>query len=423
MTKMQTGNLLALGLALMLVSGIARAEVTATVDRTTITEFDLVTLTVRASDELANVDPVYSGLERDFEIVNAQTRQSSSTTIANGRRTSVIYRDHVLTLRAKRLGRLTIPSIQVGTSRTRPIEIRAQQQASSTRQKMNELVFFETVVDTNETYVQAQIIYSVRLFYTEAIGGDFPQPPVIEDAVVETIETEKRYESIVDGRRFYVLEKRYAIFPQRSGKLEIRRETFTGTRGRGGFFSERQRVNAVSGSHTVAVKTIPPGFTGDAWIPAKALAISESWADAPPTFRVGEPINRKLTISAVGLSESLLPPLGDLPVDDAKIYADPPASDKRVGTDGITALQTTTIGVVPTKEGELTLPEIRIPWWNTRTDREEIAIVPAATYTVLPAASVSANAPRVTVPITEPSATDIVQAPVSLMWQYIEISP
>ncbi len=420
-TLTQIGNsmrLLTIFLLSILASVHATASVTATVDRTVLSEFDLVTLTIRASDNAANLVPNLTPLDRDFEIVSNSNRQNSSISIVNGRTTSIVYNDHVVVLRPKRMGNLTIPTITAGQFRTQPINISVQKQSAAVRQQMNQLVFFETTVDTNETYVQGQIIYSVKLFYTEAIGGDFPQPPALDDAVIETIENEKRYEAIVSGRRYYVLEKSYAIFPQRSGELVIPRETFVGTRGRGGLFSQRQRVNAVSDSHTVNVKRIPTEFSGENWIPAKSLAITESWAVQPPVFTVGEPVNRQLTISAVGLSDSLLPPLGETEVQDAKVYADPPSTQKQVGVDGITAIQVTTVGVVPTKEGELTLPEIRIPWWNTLKNREEVAIIPAATYQVKPATGVTVSVPTVTVPVTELSSVAEPKVVTNPVWQY-----
>lgn len=419
MIRILTGNLL---LLCLFVSSETMAAVSASVDRNRASEFDFVTLTIRATDDDRKAEPDFSAIERDFDILQNSSQESTSLTIVQGRTTRIAYKDHVLTLKPKRLGTLTIPAIQVGNRRTQPIRIRVEELSPAMREQMTRLVFFETEVDTNETYVQGQIIYSVRLFYSDAIGGDFPQPPLLEDAVVETIENEKRYESIVNDKRFYVLEKRYAIFPQRSGELVIPQERFSGTRGRGGLFSQRQRVFAVSDSHTVNVKTIPQTFSGDNWIPAKALGIKESWAESPSTFRVGEPINRKLLISAIGLSDSLLPPFADMPVENAKIYADPPVTEKRLGADGITALQETTIGVVPTKEGELTLPEIRLPWWNTQTDREEIAIIPAATYQVLPATGETAQAPTVTVPISELPAPTVIQETTSRYWQIAAVA-
>ena len=420
MTLQQTGKLLIA--AIMLLGNVAWAGLTATVDRSIISDLDLVTLTVRASDQAADANVDFSSLQRDFEIITESNRQNSSMSIINGRRTSVVYKDHVLTLSPKRMGNLFIPSFSAGNDRSQPITIRVQQQTASQRQRMNQFVFFETSVDTNNPYVQGQIIYSVKLFYTDAIGGDFPEPPNLPDTVVEALETEKRYESIVDGQRYYVLEKRYALFPQRSGTLEIPRERFVGTRGRGGVFSQRQRVNATSESHTITVKTIPASFSGENWIPAKALGVKEAWTEASPVFRVGEPVNRQLAISAIGLSDAVLPQLGEMKVDNAKVYADPPATENRISPDGITALQITTVGVVPTKEGDLILPEIRIPWWNTQTDREEVAIIPAETYKVLPALGETNNITTVTVPLSELNQPTFISEPIKPYWQWAAIA-
>ena len=85
-----------------------------------------------------------------------------------------------------------------------------------------------------------------ELFYTESIKGSFPPPPDLPDAVVTTIVDEKRSETIVNNQRYHVLEKRYAIFPQKSGILTIPLEVFRGTRGGSGFFSQRQQVSALT---------------------------------------------------------------------------------------------------------------------------------------------------------------------------------
>ena len=95
-----------------------------------------------------------------------------------------------------------------------PIEDSQTTQTNSQIQRMRELVFFETSVDKNSVFVQEQILYSVKLFYSESIRGDFPTPPSLQNTIVENVEEEKRYESIINRKRYYVLEKKYALFPQ-----------------------------------------------------------------------------------------------------------------------------------------------------------------------------------------------------------------
>lgn len=418
----QTGSSLLILILILFLLAPAHADLVATVDRTIISDADLISLTVRASDATADTEPDFTVLERDFEVISISPKRNSQFRIVNGQTSSVVYVDYAIVLAPRRLGDLMIPAIRAGRETTQAIPVRVQQQSISQRQQMNQYVFFETSVDKNDTYVQGQILYTVKLFYTEAIGGDFPQPPILPETVVEVIENERRYESVVSGKRYYVLEKRYAIFPQRSGELVIPRERFRGTRGRGGFFSQKQQVNAVSESHRINVRRIPEGFSGDDWIPARALTITESWTETPPQFRVGEPVNRVITLAAQGLSSSILPSVSDMSIEGAKVYADPPATENRVGAEGLTAIQQTTIGIVPTVEGRLDLPEIRIPWWNTETDREEVAVIPAATFTVMPALGEAVDVPTVTVPVTELSRPVTIQAESSPLWQWAAVS-
>ncbi len=406
------------------VSALAADNITATVDRTAITEFDVLTLRVRTSDQLVDLAPDFSRVGQDFQILSTQTSQSSSFSITNGSTTSVVYKDYILSLKPKRLGTLTIPAITLGGANTVPISIRVTKQSAAARQQMNQLVFFETDVDTRESYVQGQIIYRLKLFYTEGTTGQFPLPPVLDNAIVEVIENEKRYSSIVNGKEFFVIERRIAVFPQRSGTLVIPGETFVGTFNTGGFRSQARRVNAASEPHTITVNRVPPSFSGADWIPARSLVVTESWrpgSETPSTIRVGEPINRVLTLTAVGLSDSLLPPLSDLSVPNAKVYSDPPSTEKQIGTDGITAVQTTTTSILPTEVGELTLPEVRIPWWNIVADKEEVAILPATTWQVLPAAGIGVLAPPgVTVPGAEPGQPTPEAA--NPVWQYLALA-
>ena len=154
---------------LALVSLTAGATMTATIDRNQMTEFEVLTLTVRVSGD--GVDrPDFDPIERDFEIINTQTRQSSSFSFVNGRQTSTVYTDYILSLRARRLGELTIPALYLGAARTQPIRIQVVETSAGTS-RQNRLVFFDTSVDTPETYVQGQIIYSVKLLYADSVSG------------------------------------------------------------------------------------------------------------------------------------------------------------------------------------------------------------------------------------------------------------
>ena len=394
------------------------AAVTASVNRSTISEFEQLELTVSIRDVAIVRQPDFSEIARDFEILSqGESRQASLF----GRQSAVVT-TYTLALRPKRLGKLSIPPITVAGSRTRAIPINVVAPSAATQQRDARFVFFETRVDKQSAYVQSQIIYSLKLFFVDNIGGNFPDPPVIPEAVVEPVGGENRDVVMVNNQRFNVLEKRYAIFPQKSGQLTIPREVFRGTRGSNRFFAQRQQVAAISDPITINVKPRPAEFSGDTWIAAKSMNLMERWTDNPPQFKVGEPVNRIVSIHAVGLTGSLLPLVPDLDLDTVKTYADPPVTDERASGDGIVASSVTTVGIVPTKAGTITLPEIRIPWWNTATDKEEVAVMAEATYEVQPADGVEVLTPTVRVPLTQLTGQPQVVPKTSQLWIVLTVT-
>ena len=401
--KGHLANLL-LTLTLLLASFAGQASLLTSVDRRQVSDADLLILKVRLENAGTNTAPDFSVLEQDFEIVSINGPQSTSrTSIINGNTTAEVYVLWELSLRARRLGQLIVPSLFVGNHQSSPIVVNVVRQTAEMQRQTSQYVFFETTVDTQDTYVQGQILYTVKLFYIDAVSGDFPPPPALTDAVIEAIEGEQRYETLVNNRRYYVLEKRYAIFPQKSGELIIPRETFAGSRGSNRFFSTGERVMAISNPHTINVKAKPASFPDANWLPAKGLALTEGWSQTPPTFTVGEPINRTLTLIVDGVAGSLLPPMTPLTLDKAKTYEDPPTVTEATTTNGIVATQTYTIGIVPTAAGTLELPAIRLYWWNTETDALAYSELPAASFTVKASTSTPASIPSLT-PVVPPAA-------------------
>ena len=375
-------------LLLLLSHNIGHADLTSTVERTIVSELDLIILTVRATNEDFAAEIDFSPLKKDFEIINQSSRENRSISIVNGQTTNVSYKDHILTLRPRAVGEIIVPSLRGADKATRPIRIKVEKNTNSQIQRMRELVFFETSVNKNSVFVQEQILYSVRLFYSESIRGDFPQPPLLENTVVENVEEEKRYESIINGKRYYVLEKKYALFPQSSGALLIPKESFVGTYGLGGVFSGRKRISASSEQHEISVRQIPSSFSGKHWIPAEELKIEDFWEEEEKELIEGEPINRKIEMSVKGIDEAMLPDINQGRVDGFKVYADPPINNRIVDSKGLSVVSTNIIAMIPTRSGSITIPKIEIPWWNVLTNKQEISFIPEKVFQVSPKESV-----------------------------------
>jgi hypothetical protein len=187
--------------------------------------------------------------------------------------------------------------------------------------------------------------------------------------------------------------------PNRSGEFTISAPIFNG-QVRDGY--RRMAINAMADNITVDVQPIPTQFPG-AWLPSDLVHLGEEWKPTDSTVTVGTPITRTLTLTATGVTQEQLPELEVAQVDGFRAYPDD-SERKQITRDGrIISQLVTSIALLPQKPGTYTLPEIQVPWFNTRMAKVEYASVPARTVTVI----ADPNAPAV--PVSTPQSAVVEQ--------------
>ena len=339
------------------------------------------------SDSSVDEDPDFSPLNKDFQVLSRNS--NSSMSIVNGKiNTSKKWQ---LTVLARRAGKLIIPAISFGKDKSQAsfINVSKTRSAGKQQQKSDD-VFIEVEVTPANVYVQAQLIYTVRLFLSVPTSNASLSEPGISgaNAVIERLGEDTNYQTSRRGKRYNVVERRYAIYPQVSGELTIEPVMFQGQVSRNAFSlfdpfgPQPKMIVERSKSFTLEVKPIPEDFPGGHWIPAQLLTLNESWSPNPPQFKVGEPLTRTLTLSAAGQTASQLPELPAWIPKDFKQYPDQPILNDSPADRGITATRQEKVAIIPNRPGEYVLPEMKIPWWNTSTDKLEIARLPERRITV-----------------------------------------
>jgi hypothetical protein len=80
-------------------------------------------------------------------------------------------------------------------------------------------------------------------------------------------------------------------------------------------------------------------------------------------------------------------------------YPEPAKRATDISAEGLTSILQQASALVPVQAGELRLPEVRVPWWDTASDSEKVAIIPERVLVVAPGsdfnAQVQAQAPAV----------------------------
>lgn len=398
----------------VLYSTQSSASLQAQVDRNPVAVNESFNLTLQSSDNSSG-EPDLSALKRDFDILGQS--KSSSFQIINGQISH--NTQWQISLTPKHAGQLQIPAISLGGQSSPPISltVTAESQADAAQQSKN--LFVEVSAEPQTVHVQQQIIFTVRLYSALSLGDGSnlsdPEFPKM-DAVVERLGTDRPFQVVRNGQAYSVIERRYAVFPQKSGQFNSSPVVFDGSvveanQGGGGFmfnpFNQSTRHLRLN-SKTIAfsVKPVPAGFDSSQWLPASKLQLGEQWSENPPKFTVGEPITRTLTITANGLTASQLPALDSSKIDGLKLYPDQPTLKDSQDGNGIVGTREQKIAFIPTRPGNVTLPAIAIKWWNVNTDKEEVARLPARSITILPGSpnQVSAPPPTPTTPTTEAPA-------------------
>jgi hypothetical protein len=348
---------------------------------------------VFSSDAAPDGEPDFSPLENDFEIQGQS--QSSQISIHNGSMSK--KQQWTLQLMPKRAGTLPIPAIAFGADHSEAATLTVLDEAAPSA-NTEQALFMEVEATPKNPYVQAQVLYTVRVLYrANLLGGDLPDPSVT-DALIQRLGDDRKYSAQRQGQQYAVLERQYALFPQKSGLLKLPpmrldAQIETGARS---FFSRAVRVERVqSPAFDLQVRPIPAAFTGAHWLPAARLKLEENWSQTPLRVKAGEPLTRTLTLQAEGATIGVLPELAASQTLDASIkaYPDQPVLKEDKSGNGLSSLRQEKIALIPGKAGVFPVPELQIPWWNTQAERMEIAKLPASSLEVKAAAGEAAAPP------------------------------
>jgi len=371
-------------ISLLFLSNQALANVSAQVDRTTISIDETISLSIEVNGD-DNGDPDIVPLQRDFEILSRN--QSNSYSLINGSIDS--KSTWFLTLRPRHAGTLTIPALLAGKKKTTPITIQVTK--ASPRQSPGGTaqgnLWIDMSVDPKQIKVQQQAIITLRIFQAVTLNQAQLSEPASDQAIIIRLGKDKNYQINRDGRNWAVTERRYAIFPQQHGILTIKPVQLDGTimagRSYGSPFQSTSPIRVRSNNAELSVEAIPATWKSDTWLPAKQVELIEDWPSGE--FKVGDSITRTLTLKANGLSFSQLPELKSLLPDHLKAYADKPILQDNPQNDGVHGSRQQKLAILATQPGTFILPPIDIRWWNTSTQSMQTTSLPARTFKVIAA--------------------------------------
>ncbi|MEP9375717.1 BatD family protein [Aquabacter sp. CN5-332] len=420
------------------------AALTVATDRTSVTVGETFTLILSLTGGDSTQPPDLSGIAKDFDIVDR--RRTSRNATVDGKRSTV--NEWILTLSPKRAGALTIPALSIVGLTSAPVRIAVAPAAptASSGQAEDRPIFIQVEVGDVSPYVQSEIPVFVRIYDSVGMRSGSISRLTAEGATFTPQGDQESYLKTIGKTRYRVIEQGYLMLPQKSGTIQIQSVTLQANvpgyngpapsemarlLGRGnvpmpwldGSMSGRD-VTLRSDPVKVEVKPRPADAKG--WfLPARRVMLTDAWSPALSQAKAGDTLTRTIKLEAVGASPNQLPPITAPEAEGVRQYDEDSRSENVLINGEAGAILTKTISVVLTRAGDVTLPAIDIPWWNTTTNTQEHAVLPAVTFKVQPGAATATATPQpvpvaaAAAPASTEAATAVAPSPWLAWWDWL----
>ncbi|KQZ95150.1 hypothetical protein ASD74_14330 [Rhizobium sp. Root564] len=373
------------------------AGLSARVDSGTVAQGDTFQLTLTTNGQ-ADASPDLTPLQKDFDVLG--TSQSSSTQIINGKRSQ--SESWIVSLSPKSMGTLEIPAITAGNLSSSPVAIKVVDAGSMPKATGTSAIDLSASLKDGSPFLFQETPLTVRIETSAPIkSAELVAPQSSAFELVQRGE-DRVSQATRNGQTVNVIERTYMLKPQEKGAIEIPpfvlrgsvadpsargRDPFADFQGFPGFpssmfndmFDSGKPFAVRSEPIKLTVRADPNAASGQhQWfLPAKNVKLTAKWSPEHPVFKEGEAVTRRVSLLALGASTVQLPDLSFENTDGARIYLDDTQTGEDQTADGTVARKDFLVSVVPTRGGEITLPEIKVNWTDSVSGEAKTATLPS----------------------------------------------
>ncbi|MEW6555793.1 MAG: BatD family protein [Elusimicrobiota bacterium] len=385
----------------------ADINIQATVDRNTVNFGESITLQVTVAGDVANIPKPELPPLADFNVYSSGTSQNIS--FVNGRVSASITYNFILS--PNRAGKFAIGPVKLTVSgkdyTTNPINIevlsgQSQKPVDTQQFKLDDEkaqgLFVTAELDKRKCFVNEGITYTFRFFTSRNLFSN-PEynPPNFTGFIVEDLPPQRNYQTIINGKRYNVIEIKTKLFPTTSGKYalgsaslkasvqDFTRDPFSG------FFDDDFFRGFFGGGKSVVVQSKPlsvevlplPTENKPADFSGAVGAYNISASVDKKEIEANNPVTLTVTISGEGNIKSIPEPqfpsiIGVRKYDTISSVNISKANYKVTGSKVFKTV------LVPDRAGNLIIPEVVFSYFNPEKKEYQKLKTPVVNLKVLP---------------------------------------
>ena len=400
----------------------AAVQVEATVSDNAVFLGDRFTLTITINDTDSDYQLDTKPLENDFNV--SRPSRSSSSNYVNGK--SSYLTTWQVSLQAKRLGELSIPALKIANLSTESINITVKKPSTQATKTQDNQLFIENSLDKKTAYIGQSVILTSKIYIGRNADDLELITPTLEGATIAIYGEDKKDQTIRNGIRYNIITRQYEINASKVGKFTLQSPVLSGSLRKSVQVDEwRNRIvsepiNIRGDSLPITIKATPKNYQGK-WLVSEDVRLFEDTKITEHSYHVGEPITRAITLQVASSDTDKLPNIDFNYPKNLRFYPDQDKLTEGQANGLHYAQRVIRHAIIAQKPGKLTLPEIKLAWWNSKTDKQDFAVLPAQTLTILAAEKSTQQAviDKPVTPITPSQNQPSVANKTLIVWQIV----
>ncbi|WP_159737884.1 BatD family protein [Vibrio atypicus] len=364
------------------------ANLWVTVSKNKVVKNEVFQLRIVADEKVSSDDLDLKILENDFYV--GRPSFGTSLNIINGKRTT--RSEWNVSLAAQRLGNAEIPAFSLNGASSEPITIQVSVDADEP--KVADLIELQNSLDKQQLYPNESAILKTRLIIKadpRRLQNPNILPPRAEGLTLDAIGEPNQYQSVLDGVEVTILEQDYRVTADKAGNFTLWGIGFKGSVVYGSNRTGTTKLvsaNTAPEQFAIKVNPIPDNYQGN-WLPASSLSLSQRWSDSDGNAinndtletKVGDSISREITLDIQGVTSERFP---DIKIDypkSVRVYQEKPQFSQLAN--GSTRMTLTQV-IIPQQQGDITLNDVQINWWNSQKEKQVSSNIEGITLNVNP---------------------------------------
>lgn len=223
--------------------------------------------------------------------------------------------------------------------------------------------FIEGSVSTEQAYTQQLLIYSLKVADDDHADPQLLHVKSSDDYQVIPFQSPLEDKEIFRDKYQTTKLYRYFIVPLKAGTILLPSQIALD-------------ATAATEPELMVHVSAAPAESTDHWLPSAGLTLEQRWEPPTSFTKAHTPITRVITITGINNTLDQLPsiPLPSLP--GVKTYTDHEEQSQTEQNGMLISQRIARQVYVPTSDADLTIPEMHVAWWNTISDRAQIATLP-----------------------------------------------